>query len=361
MKKILLLMAIALMLMMSVCGMVACGGNEGEGENEGCTEHVDLNDDFLCDECGETFIPDEGDDDAAEVTLTVKAKDHYGNPIAGLVIDFICEDEPDYDVTSDATDANGEVKVTIHVGEYGVEYTNTPIYHIPGKNSVIIAENTTEWEVEFTNNTPNGTQEHPYFFDEENPSITMGVGASHYYRAYHAKGLVLYLQGEGYKVTYNGKEYVPEEGTLQVVFTEEDMNSAALVLIENATDSEITFTANIYSAPGSIDNPHVIEHNGEPVTVVAEDVLYDYTVYYSYAVSGAGKVVLSTESEKIHMVLINGDRVENVDTDEEKKSVSINVNEGDVIKISITTTDKGAAEVGVDIAFVVALESTTEG
>ena len=357
MKKIMLLFAAISMLALAACAMVSCGDKNKDDE---CTVHTDINDDLQCDICGAQMPLGVDDDAAKEVNVRVKINDHYGNPISGMIIDFVNTEEPDYDVKSGATDANGIVEVTLHVGEYDVRYTNTPVYHIPGSSFIKVTEDMSEWAVSFVNNTPDGTIEHPYFFDSENPNVTLPANTSYYYRVYHAKGLVLNVTGEGYVITYKGNEYAPENGSLIVIFDEEDLNSAALLNLKNVTDSDITVQASVGSAPGSFENPYVVESDGASTEVLAENVIYDNTIYYAYAVTADGTVTVSTDCENVYLVIRNGDVVYNNGIGGETASVSAPVSAGDVIKISVATTDKTATEVGVDISFTITFEEAAE-
>lgn len=299
------------MLVLSVACMLsfaACGGNDT------CTEHVDADGDYACDECGTDMTPactshkDENADKlcdncgaeffpkcqthvnengngrcdvcgkAVKVSVIIKVVDQDDNAIADVTV--YLEDE-EYELYELTVDANGEGTLELYTGTYSITYEPTTIPEgylpIPTTKTVEGAGQTLELEV--ANNIPNGEPSRPFNVNSETENFVIPANTTYYYIIYHAAGRKIDFSGEGYKVLYNGKTYTPNGETFTVVLEETDSNVPTVFSVENTTAQENIIPVSLYSDPGTQGNPFVIDELGD---ITLSDVVAGKSVFYKW-------------------------------------------------------------------------------
>ena len=354
MKKLLLLL-LCFALAASCLVLTSCGGDttctehvdadkngkcdncEATVEPEPCTEHIDADGDFLCDGCGAAVIP-EG---PKQVDVTFTVKDDAGKVLAGVTVILANGEDEQYNLTTTASDSNGKITAKLYTGTYDVYFdydTDALGYYISDTDSITVNADTTVLDLVLVDNNPDGTVEKPYVISAGENEITLPVGASYNYIVYRAVNLFFTAtEATGVKVIYKDVEYTADaDGVIYFPLLGADTNSAEQLVIENNTESAITFSLEVNSALGTHGNPIVIETAGTAITtatLTGEDIVY-YT--YTAAISGTFTITVGTDGAYVSM--LNATTYESVNSAEDAEGgvIVLLVNEGDVILIDVS-------------------------
>ena len=353
MKKILLLILVGAI---ALTALTACGkckehvDEDKDGKCDKCdeaveivcTEHTDADGDKMCDVCDEILL----DPTPAEVTVNVSftLKDQEGTAIPGVSVTFSPK-KGGTPVTA-TSDASGKLTAALVTGGYSVTYTYDSEaigYFLPDTSSITVVESTTELALRMINNTPNGTASRPYVVSAvEANAETIPAGATYYYTVYHAVGLLINIDTDALKVTYDGTEITAAGGEIDFALLGEDNNAVEVFTVENTTGADVSFNIEIYSPLGSHGNPHIITDISVPF--VAEGVNKDHRIYYLYTATEAGTLTLTLATEGAYANLQNNVDVQNTSG---SNSASITVAVGDQVLIDCS----GTAETAIDVSF----------
>ena len=259
-----------------------------------CPGHVDADDDYLCDNCGEHY--DDGDEEKpaenndVEVTFTVVLDN--GQPLSGLKLTLTRGDKS-HTLTSGA---DGTAKVTITPATYSLsyDYETMPEYcwiDVPG---VKIEETTTNITVTVIDNRPDGTMTKPFPVNAEEPEITLNAGEEFYYSCHAATLVYVSIDSRDLEVVYNGETYPysEEKSAIVVPVVSGDVETPIIFLVRNKTNNSVNATMEIYAPLGSYDNPHKLTDNTATAEVASEG-----TVYYVYTAEKDGILVVTSTTE----------------------------------------------------------------
>ncbi len=344
MKKLLSIF-LALALVFSVAAMSACG----EDTPEPCEEHVDSDENYVCDVCGEE-LDRPGVPPVTETQVSFTVKDTDGNILPGVTAYFTLESQSvSGDRISATSDENGKFTLTLDFGTYSIFYdydVDTLGYYLSQTTRVTVGESTTELELLLIDNNPNGTEDKPFVLSVGENEITVPAGTSYYYIIYRAVNLYLIAEGEGLKITYGSDEFIATatEG-ISVPLKGTDTNSAEILVIENTAEEEKTFTVEINSAPGSSGNPIEISALDEAVTtdvITSED-----SVYYTYTATESGIFTVTLGSDTVYLSMINSRNSQSVNSDSDLNEgvLTLEVEAGDEIIIDCSTSSAEAEAV----------------
>lgn len=254
------IIGVAVVAVVAVVLILVLGGNK--------CEHIDKNDDFLCDECGAEF------DDGLEIitsTVTFELKDEAGAAMAG--IKFTVESASDtYDLQSGA---DGKATVTLPVGTYDVIYDDTtiPFGFQPNLHVLRVKEDTTSVPVTVVDNNPNGSAERPYLVNDDVFAISIGAGEQVHYTCRVATFRNMKIEGAGIVILYGDKEYLAGEEFIITNDTTE-VNFMASFSVKNTSSEKIdTEIVTIYE-PGSRENPFAAEGNEITVNLEKGEIVY---------------------------------------------------------------------------------------
>ena len=346
--------AVALVAIVVVVLVVLLGGNGNKTPD--CT-HVDKDDDYLCDLCGEHF--DDGDEEPEQpavttndVTFIVKLDD--GTVLSGAKF-AIVRGESRIDLESDA---NGKACATLERLAYSIEYdTDTlPDYCMPDTFGFKVEEGTHEVTLVVTDNTPNGTMAKPFPILESEIAVNIGAGQEliYIYRGNSMK--ILSLDNADIIVKCLDEERTATaENPIYVVPT--DIGQATMITLKNPTNEDISCTLHFDAKPGSSENPIEVDESGATVTVNSETF-----IYYSFTATKDGVITLNCDNERNNITLT---RILENDVPEVKQtfglsSLSMEVKEGDVITIGVSALEANDnhqnKDYNVEISFTISEE-----
>ena len=166
-----------------------------------------------------------------------------------------------------------------------------------------------------------------------------------YYQMYKVDGMVLTIADADAYVKYGDKEYKPENGVISVPLTTPDTYTPAVFAIGNSSKEEKTFKVDIVFPQGSQGNPIELALGEFEAKVAAGN---DQGVYYTYTATEAGvfTVTLLSATEGIQydynlynlntyaMRTMSADAVADANGNQ---TVSVEVNAGDVVQVSVGT------------------------
>ncbi len=313
----------------------------GNGNENKCDGHVDADDDYLCDKCGEHF--DDGDEavipevDKIDVTFTVKLDN--GAPLSGVKF-ILTRGDKTLELTSGA---DGSVVGSIEAGAYYVTYDHEtlPEYCWGETYGVKIEEGTTSAEILIVDNRPDGSANKPYPTSDEATEITIAPGEELYYSCRGTSLRYVTINSSDLIVNYMGETYSAVDGVITVGVSSVDVETPTIFSVKNISDSSVTAVMDVYAPLGSYDNPIELTES----SAVAE-IPTDKTVYYVYKAEKDGIFVITSPTEGGE-ILITRNIIRITDGVEEIVSTItasgsydsagyIYVTEGDEIKIGVS-------------------------
>lgn len=352
-------MAVALlafcMLLTAMLFMVSCKPNEPT--NEPCKTHADANEDGKCDVCGaevevetcDDHIDTDGDNlceicgaiCVLPLDCTFVLKDEDGRAMASVSLTLRGEN----DMTVEAvTDAQGTIAQAIVPGKYTVNFEGLAEgWYVEGNASVIeIAEGAVSFDFVAIDNNPDGSEEKPYYVGDESVSLTFGAGMTYNYFTRGTSSRYLVIENANAKVSYDGKDYLPENGVIKILVTgAADTNSTMPFTVTNTAEGENTIAIRFESIPGTQDNPFVAEL-GQSLTA---NVPAESAIYYSFTAQKDGYLVLTSETVTNNIMMYNLTSYVVTGYTDGGKSVCILVAAGDVVSITVST--KGSESVNL--------------
>ena len=268
--------------------IVFAGGNR----NNVCDGHVDADDDYLCDKCGDHF--DDGDETVipevvgVDVTFTVKLDS--GESLSGVRF-RIYRNEKEFNLVSGA---DGSVKGNIPAGTYYIEFDSTTFpseYCYVDMYGVKIEETTTAVSILVVNNEPDGSVAKPFPINDETLEISIAPGEELYYSSRGTGFRYVEINGGDLVVSYNGQTYTSEDGKLIVGITSEDVETPAIFSVKNNTGDVIVAELDVYAPLGSYDNPRELNETDASI-----DVADGKTEYYAFRAEKNGIFVITTST-----------------------------------------------------------------
>lgn len=333
MKYIRILLALALAVtLLTVC---ACTGE---------CDHPDADGDNLCDKCDlvlstkapeTTQAPTEESTEApaAKVDVTLTVKDQDGDPMAEALVTILPANEEEESVTLTA-DSEGCLTVSLPEGEYTVRFDVLPEYVLGIDTPIIVTAGMEPLTLTVTDNTPNGSEEHPFVISEDTYTVTVPAGATYHFTLFGANDRTLTVEDENAEITYMDTVYTPDEsGRIAVRMSTDSLRERSFFALSNKGSADKEMTVTILSDPGAMDNPIVIEALGEAVTA---QVPQDGMLYYRWTATASGTLTVSSPDDTNNISLNNLTTSQVSDFSNGGESVSLKVSEGDVITVVVS-------------------------
>ena len=347
--------AVALVAIIVVLLVVLLGGNK----TPECI-HVDKDDDYLCDLCGEHFddgdeIPEKPVATTNDVTFIVKLDD--GTVVPGAKF-AIVRGETRIDLVSDA---NGKATATLERVAYSVDYeTDTlPEYCMPDTFGFKVVEDTNEITLVVIDNKPNGTMAKPFPVLESEIAVTIGANQELVYIYRGSSMKLLSIDNADVIIKYGDEERnATADDPIYVVPS--DIGQATYFTLKNPTNAEISCTLHFDAPLGSSENPIEVDENGATVRVNPETI-----EYYSYTVTKDGVITLSCDNERnsitlTRIIMKNGEPIPQTVQTNGLSSVSMEVKEGDVITIGVSALEANDnhqnKDYEIEISFTISIE-----
>lgn len=346
-KFLILLLAFTIILSLASC-------KDKENNENVCDGHVDADDDYLCDKCGENY--DDGDEapDLAEPTkyeITFELVLDNGDAVSGVKF-TITRGARTFELVSGA---DGIAKQSLEEGPYAIEYDydTLPEYCTPDTFGFKVEEGMTKVTLVITNNTPDGTAEKPFLIVDNDTEITIEPGQSIYYAYRGTTVKTLTINAEGVSVNYNGDTYSSEDGVISLQFNPE-IGKQIIFSVNNTTDSKITTVMSIVALPGSSENPFELEGTSGVASVSEEHI-----VYYKWVADKDGVLVVRSSSSfnNISLTKVLENDILIIAQTAGDAAAYLVINAGDEISIgvsAINTADK------VDVDFSISSYAGTE-
>lgn len=321
MKKNILILLLVLAFVMSLVACASC-------------EHVDADDDYLCDKCGEHY--DDGDNDVGpeitDVEVAFSVRLDNGEALSGVNITFASKTDS-YNVVSGA---DGSIKLSLKPGNYSIDYDydTLPEYCTPETFGVKITEETTSVSLVVVDNQPDGSKEKPFYISESITEITIEPGqeiffnyrgtTEKYVRVYHAAAVVYYGEEVGVAV----------DGVTNLLLQPADVGRISTFSVKNTSDTAFTTNMELVAPLGTIENPIVLEENNATVTVQPEQV-----IYYSWTADKSGMLVLAspTERNNVSLTKVLDNDVLIISMTDGSAAAYLPVSAGDVVTISVSS------------------------
>ena len=344
--------AVALVVLVVVILVVLLGGNKAPE----CT-HVDKDDDYLCDLCGEHF--DDGDEEPEQsavttndVTFIVKLDD--GTVVSGAKF-AIVRGETRIDLVSDA---NGKATATLERLAYSIEYdTDTlPEYCMPDTFGFKVSEDTSEITLMVIDNKPNGTMAKPFPVLDSEVAVNIGAGQELIY-IYRGNSMKILSLDNADVIVVLGDEERNATAENPIYVVPGDIGQATYFTLKNPTNAEISCTLSFDAPLGSSENPIEVDENGATVRANSESIKY-----YSYTVAKDGVITLTCENERnnIKITRILENDVPKVAQTNGMSSVSMEVVAGDVITIAVSALEANDnhqnQDYEIEISFTISVE-----
>ena len=169
------------------------------------------------------------------------------------------------------------------------------------------------------------------------------AGKTTYYDVYKVSGTILTIEADNVSVLYNDKEYKPEDGVVSFPVESDDVTIPVKLAITNTGDETAAYTVNFAYPGGTLSNPFALKM-GDFTTKLEKG--NDQGVVYEYKATANGTVsmyvVSATKGVDYGFTLYNLNTYanRNLDADAEKKdgkqTVSIAVNKGDVLQVTVS-------------------------
>ncbi len=185
-----------------------------------------------------------------------------------------------------------------------------------------------------------GSEEKPFEFGGVTEfEVKVPAGGEVYCDVYKVSGMQLKIEDAAAKLTYDGKDYAPEEGVIALVVTAEDTFTPIRLVIGNTAQEEKTFKVSFAFLPGTMENPLPMELGDVTVDIEAGN---NQGVYYLYKAEKDGVLTLkgtnAPEGVEYDYSLYNLTSYQYLTFSEgDEDFVAVDVKAGEEVQICIST------------------------
>lgn len=333
------------------------------GADDEC-QHVDKNDDYLCDNCGEHY--DDGDEQNdplvtnATVNFIVKLED--GTPLEGVKFSVLRAEQ----IFNLVTAADGSVKQLLDYGTYSIEvdYETLPEYCYADVVGIKVQQDTGDFVITVIDNRPDGSFDKPFPILENDTEIALEPGDELYFTYRGATLKYLTINSDKLEVNYKNETYSAEGGVISVTISPESIGAMTIFSVKNISDSSVSTVMQIYAPEGSDENPIELTENSASASVIDEEAKY-----YTYLSDKDGVLVLATPTHNSNISVtrymlkeIEGDTIEIpiVSQHEGAGSLYVFVKAGDEVKIAVAAANVNGEGNTYDIDFSVNVCDSTD-
>ncbi len=309
-----------------------------------CTQHGDINLDGKCDTCG-VVLEAPSTTDPIQVEVSFAVFNQYGKAMenAMLTLQSVAGGVPQNAVV----DAGGGCKLTLVPGEYQVILEDLPEYHIPDVSTITVQEGMGLVELTVTDNTPNGTENRPFFIGDEETSYHFAANEELWFHVRRGSDRSVIIQNPNVQVTLDGKLLTPDDAG-QIVIRPESGDSRDYISfsVKNLDSTEQDVSVKLMSDPGTSQNPYIVDSLGQLIEV---QVPADGSVCYKYVATAAGDLVLTTSNKGSSISMNNLMSYRDTGFSAGEETITIPVEVGDEVLITVSTTD-GSTEVSFTLS-----------
>jgi hypothetical protein len=224
--------------------------------------------------------------------------------------------------------------VSLPAGRYTVRFDVLPEYVLGIDTPLTVTEGMEPVVLEVTDNTPNGSEERPFVVNEDTVTVKLPAETTYHFTLLGANNRTLtYTNGDVILLYQDGVYHPADDGVLEVRMSTESPRAHSFFALQNTSAAEIELTFRIFSDPGAMDNPILLENLGEPVTA---NVPQDGMIYYKWTATATGTLTVSS-ADPINNISLNNLNTSQVsDFSAGGESVSLKVTEGDIITVVVS-------------------------
>ncbi len=345
MKFTLKIFAFLLALCALLSSFAGCNGN-GEVTTEPiplCTQHTDTDSNGICDVCGAELgkickhVDTDGDNlcDLCEVIMvvpigyTVILADKDKNPVADASVKLYAEGEL---AAEGKTNAEGKFAGELLPGSYVVMIEGLADGWFVESNGLTVTLSAESNSFEFTaaSSAADGSEETPFYIGTEPLEIDFEANKTlHFYTRGSEKHLV--INNANVKVTYAGKDYLPEGGKIRILLAAADSNSTTPFAVTCTAPEKVTLE--LEAIPGSLEAPFELTVSQK----TSAEVKKDGTTYYSMIAQADGFLVLESSTADNNIMMYNKTAYVVTGYTKGGRSVVIKVKKGDDISIAVAS------------------------
>ncbi len=328
-------------LMATTVAMGACTGDS--------TTATETTGDTAADTTAATADTESETDGAVDVAVSLSVKDQHGNAIAGALL-RITDNALILEAQTVTTDAEGNATLTLPEGSYTVNFDELPAYHLGGMPTVEVKAGMEPVALTVTDNTPDGSEQNPFFVNNESAPFKIPAGATHHFTMFGGEHLTLVIDHPSVELTYQGAVHTPgATGRIELPIVVENPRDHVSYAVKNTGDSEIEVKLELHSDPGSLGNPIAVESIDAPVIAA---VPKGGIVYYIWTATADGTVKVTSADETNNISLSNKSTSQTTDfTAGAAESGEVNVKKGEEVLLIIAAVE-GVTE-DTEIAFSV--------
>ncbi len=301
--------------------ITACGGDDSPAD----TSADSPADDTPADSVTETESPA-----PIDVDVSLSVKDQKGTPIADAVL--VVTDAEGQTLQTLTTNAEGTVAVTLAEGTYTVSFDTLPEYHLAGSTSITVAEGMAPMVLEVTNNTPDGSEAHPFFINENETTFSFAADTTYYFTMFGGDRRSVVIENPNVELTFNGVTHKPDaNGVIKLPLVVDGAQNHINYSVKSAKAQDVTIK--IESEPGSTDNPMVAELDKDITVEVPKDTI----MYFSYIAYHTGTLTLTSSDAINNISITNRSTSETTNFSAgSTEPITVNICAGDQVSIAVS-------------------------
>ncbi len=348
-------------LMAASVAMTAC-----DGSKESCKEHTDANGDGKCDVCdaavteSESESPTESESTPEEtIAVSLTVKEQNGTPVSGAVMRIVRLDEW-YDVDSEwepmivTADENGAATVALAEGLYRLSYDSLPENFLGATATLTVTTDMEPVALEVTNNTPDGSEEHPFFLGDESITMDFPANTSYVFTLFAGDRRSVTVENASAEIVMNGVTYSPDaNGRVTVRIDGKNPEEHVRVTVLNKGDAQ-ELTVLVSSELGSMDNPIVIPSITGEATEMVATIPSGVIMYYTWTADKDCTLKVTSQDTANNISLHNKTDAKSTAATDGAAEVSLDVKAGDVVFLHVAV--KLATENSTELVFSVVTE-----
>lgn len=321
-------------LMATTVAMTACQAEPDNSNSETTGAVVDTAPETKSETESETEAP------ATPMTVTLTVQEGDGTLVPAAVLRITSSDNDELEPVIATTDTNGVATASLLPGEYLVTFDTLPDMFIGGSTEIIVEKNMEPVTLEVINNTPDGSEQHPFFVSEKRTPVTIPAATTHYFSLFSGDRRSIVVENANAEITMNCTIYRPDEsGRIEIRISSDNPQEHVIFAINNKTEAELSLTILIESDRGALDNPLIVSDLGEITASVPKGL----TVYYSWLATKAGTLQVSSDIPSNDISLHNKTSGLSSSSTSGGKSTSVAVAVGDVISINVAANTSANA------------------
>ncbi len=290
-----------------------------------------------------TYVP-------KDVTVSIHVKNQYGT---ATKVKLTIRSKATDDVFPVETDDKGAASVILLEGEYMVYFEEVPENHLGNDVQLTVKAGMQPVALEIIDNTPNGTKERPFPVQEESKSYHFASNETFHFSVRAGVGRTIVINNANAEVVFQEVTFTPDaDGKIEIRLQAEDPKTVLYFAVTNKSAEEQDIEIVPMTDPGTRDNPFELEALDVPVTAL---VVGESGVYYRWVATKTGTLVVNCENTNNNISMYNHNTYAATSYSNGAASISLKVNEGDVILIEITTM-KSVNPEGDEIVFTATVE-----